>query len=248
MCLIVFNWQPGSPQWLTLSANRDEFFRRPARTLQEWDDVPGLFAGKDLEQGGTWLGMTRGGRWAALTNIRAPGAGPQEPLSRGQLVLDYLHSELSPEAWLEQLDCSLYAPFNLLAGTPNELWYQNNHPTPQRIAVPAGIHSLSNAHLNSPWPKAQLAKQQLTELLTDMQANPAGMLSHRDIWPDSELPQTGVPLAWERLLSAQFIQAPGYGTRCSTGIQTDASGITISEITYNSSGSADKEVSIHIGR
>ena len=103
MCLIVFDWQPGSDQWLTLSANRDEFFNRPARPLVQWPEQPSVYAGQDLQLGGTWLGFAQNGRWAALTNVRAPGAGPEHPVSRGELALDYLTSALPPEHWLQRI-------------------------------------------------------------------------------------------------------------------------------------------------
>ncbi len=247
MCLIVFNWQPQQSQWLLLSANRDEFMQRPAAPMHEWPDDAGLFAGKDLEQGGTWLGVTKDQRWAALTNIRAPGAGPDNPSSRGALVVDYLRSGRSPKDWLQALDTSHYAPFNLLAGDRHHLWYMNNHPQPEIREVPPGIHSLSNAHLNSPWPKARLAEAQMAQAPADEQQL-TRLLSRRDIWPDNELPATGVPITWERMLSAQFIRAPGYGTRCSTGIRTLNDDIYLAETTWSAEGTIDKEVSFQLHR
>lgn len=242
MCLIVFDWQPGTECWLRLSANRDEVYRRPAATMHSWPEYPGLYAGKDLEQGGTWLGVTEEGRWAALTNVRAPGAGPEDPRSRGELVLSYLTSGQSPEDWLATVKAEQYAPFNLLIGDQTELWYLCNHPQITARRLEAGLYSLSNAQLDSPWPKAELAKQQLA------QASPpyAGLLDRRQIWPDNELPQTGVPLLWERLLSAQFIIAPGYGTRCSTGIDARRGNMGLQEITWDETGTAVDEKTFNI--
>ncbi len=232
MCLIVFDWQPGQSQWLRLSANRDEFYKRPAVPMHAWDSIPGLYAGKDLEQGGTWLGFRDTGRWAALTNVRAPGAGPDNPASRGELVTAYVESGLSPQEWLTSLDSSNYAPFNLLAGTERELWYLSNYPKTQLELLTPGRYSLSNAHLDSPWPKAELAKEQLGQADSEL----ATLLSRREPWPDEVLPATGVPILWERLLSAQFIIAPGYGTRCSTGIIASGTDVDLQEITWDEQG------------
>ena len=232
MCLIVFDWQPGQSQWLRLSANRDEFYQRPAAPMHPWENIPGLYAGKDLEQGGTWLGFRDTGRWAALTNVRAPGAGPQNPRSRGELVTDFVESDLPVEDWLQRINCDDYAPFNLLAGTATELWYLSNHPDRQLRRLQAGRYSLSNAQLDSPWPKAELAKEQLAQADSGF----AMLLNRRDPWPDEVLPATGVPILWERLLSAQFIIAPGYGTRCSTGILASGNDVQLQEITWNEQG------------
>lgn len=254
MCLIVFDWQPGTKRWLTLSANRDEFYQRPTQPLAEWPDIPGLYAGKDLEQGGTWLGVTKSGRWAALTNVRAPGEGPQNPRSRGELVLTYLSSTASPEAWLKQIDSEEYAPFNLLVGNHHELWYLTNRTTDtssstmlktqQKLAP--GRYSLSNASLNSPWPKAELALQQLSTPALPSLETLTRLLNNRAPWPDDALPSTGVPLTWERLLSAQFILAPGYGTRCSTGLLAQNNKIELQEITWDDSGNAVENRSYHL--
>jgi len=242
MCLIVLDWQPGQPQWLRLSANRDEFYKRPALPMHSWESIPGLYAGKDLEQGGTWLGVRDTGRWAALTNVRAPGAGPDNPESRGELVKGFVESTLSPKDWLDSIDGDAYAPFNLLAGTASELWYLSNYPTRRLELLQPGRYSLSNAHLDSAWPKAELAKDQLDQAHSDL----ATLLSRREPWPDEALPSTGVPITWERLLSAQFIIAPGYGTRCSTGILASGNDIDLQEITWDERGQKTEERSYRL--
>jgi uncharacterized protein with NRDE domain len=241
MCLIVFDWQPDQSQWLTLSANRDEFFQRPALPLAEWDDASGIIAGRDLEQGGTWLGISRSGRFAALTNIRVMNAGPEEPVSRGHLVLDYLHSDLAPEAWLNNLATGVYAPFNLIVGTKDSLFYLRNHPDRYQTELKPGRYVLSNGYLNSPWPKATLAMQQLSAWLeqapkhVDLKSL-STLLSRREPYPDTQLPTTGAPLPWERLLSAQFIQAPGYGTRSSTALVGIGKQLRIAETSWDDKG------------
>lgn len=240
MCLIVLDWQPG--QSLSLSANRDEFFKRPSAPLCNWSDHPSVIAGRDLEQGGTWLGINKQGQWAALTNVRAPGIGPLEPRSRGHIVSDYLQQSLDPLSYAQTLLASAeqYAPFNLLVGDWQQLYYLSNYPDRRLEAVAPGIHALSNAQLDSPWPKAQLAQAQLQKWLKqpDSARSLANLLNRRHPFADNELPDTGVGLVWERLLSAQRILAPGYGTRCSTGLILRAAQAEISEISWSEDGQA----------
>ncbi|WP_430460845.1 NRDE family protein [Thalassolituus sp. LLYu03] len=244
MCLIAFDWQPGARIWLRLSANRDEFHQRPAAPLQRWDDVPTVIAGRDLSQGGTWLGVSDLGRIAALTNVRAPGAGPAEPVSRGHLATDWLNSEQTPQAFATQLlqRAHEFAPFNLLIGTTTELLHISNYPQPVITQVTPGIHGLSNAGLDTPWPKTCLATELLAATpLTDAPTGDASdalasLLSRRDTFADDQLPATGVPLEWERLLSAPFIVAQGYGTRCSTGLLAGQYSASVTEIRWDARG------------
>lgn len=262
MCLIAFNWQPDEPRKLTLVANRDEFYRRDASPMAEWPEHPGLYAGKDLQQGGTWLGISQQQRFAALTNIRAPGKGPDDPKSRGQLVLDFLTSGHSAEQYMKQLRHSAaeYGLFNLLCFDGQQLWYSHNHPDAvamagtgdertiginqpgyQAMALTPGIYGLSNALLDTPWPKTQLAKRQLQQWLQQSDALPGALLDHRNAFPDEQLPATGVPLLWERLLSSQFIHTPEYGTRCSTSISIDEQWASIYELSWGDDGQPQGE-------
>ncbi|MEH6564022.1 MAG: NRDE family protein [Halopseudomonas sp.] len=216
MCLIALAWQVAEEYPLTLIGNRDEFHRRPARPAQPWNDeqLPELLAGKDLEAGGTWLGVTRTGRFAALTNIRTPGA-MRGPLSRGKLVLDYLQSDSAPQDYLAPLSAQAgeYAGFNLLVGDRRELWFLNSlEGKPHQL--PPGVYGLSNAALDTPWPK-------LTRLRDQLAAQPAASaeqlltLLHDDhIYPDELLPHTGINPDMEKMLSAAFIRGnQDYGTR-----------------------------------
>ena len=165
MCLIAFAWQTSKHHRLTLIGNRDEFHRRPTRPLDWWDDLdqPDLLAGRDLEAGGTWLGVTRDGRFAAVTNIRAPGAA-KAPLSRGQLPLNYLQGRQTPEAFMQQLAAQReqYSGFNLLVGDADALWFLNSLDGQPRELGP-GIYGLSNADLDSPWPKTGYLRDALCE-------------------------------------------------------------------------------------
>jgi len=240
MCLIVFDWQPEQPHWLTLAANRDEFRQRPAIPLACWEDNPRIIAGRDLEQGGTWLGINRAGAFAAITNIRAPGAGPAKPPSRGQLVADYLSAATDPGGYARALSARArhYAPFNLLVGDQQALYYVSNYPQLRCEPVTPGIHSLSNAWLDTAWPKTTLAEQQLRQW--QQQGGGSGslamLLGRQAPFADELLPATGVPAEWERLLSAQFIIAPGYGTRCSTALRGREQQLDIHEISWNEQG------------
>src|SRR5690606_5030349 len=165
MCLIASAWHPG--ERLVLTANRDEFCQRPSAPLSVWEEQPQIIAGRDLQQGGTWLGVNRDYRVAALTNVRAPGAGPAQPRSRGHLISQYLSQPASPADFAQtpQPQAQEFAPFNLLLGDRQQLWYLSNYPHWRCEALPAGLYGLSNASLNTPWPKTRLAQQQLQQWL-----------------------------------------------------------------------------------
>ncbi|MCY0965189.1 NRDE family protein [Parathalassolituus penaei] len=250
MCLIVFQWQPQQPQWLTLAANRDEFFQRPTAVLQPWDSHPHMIAGRDLEAGGSWMGMAAGLRFAAVTNIRR-GQPETAPRSRGKLVAAFLQGQDSPATYIGQLQqrAHEYGRFNLICGDRQQLWYLRNFPDIRVEQLPAGLYSLSNAELNSPWPKAELARQQLQTWLQENRTNKlspaesgwqlAQLLDHQQPWPDDQLPDTGVPLEWERWLSAQFIRAPGYGTRSGSSLLGIHQQLGITELAF------DEQADIH---
>lgn len=216
MCLVGLRWQPDNNEWpLWVAANRDEFRVREAAPASWWPE--GLLAGRDLVAGGTWLGVTRAGRFAALTNFRDPSAPSKGARSRGALPVGFLLGEASPKAFLEHVrrERADYAGFNLLAGTPDELFWYGSRPD-RLEAVSPGAHALSNADLDTPWPKVR----RLTERVRAAETDEAlfETLVTRDLAPDAELPDTGVGLAVERALSPAFIDMPnvGYGTRCTT--------------------------------
>ncbi|GAA6131179.1 NRDE family protein [Halopseudomonas sabulinigri] len=227
MCLIALAWQMAEQYPLTLIGNRDEFHQRPARPAQPWaaEGMPYLLAGKDLEAGGTWLGVTRNGRFAALTNIRTPGA-MRGPLSRGKLVLDYLDSALSPERYLAPLsaEASDYAGFNLLVGDREQLWYLNSlEGRPRRL--PAGVYGLSNAALDTPWPKLSALRDRLAAQHEAGADRLLSLLHDDQIYADALLPNTGVNRDLERMLSAAFIRGnQDYGTRACSLLRLHAAG------------------------
>ncbi|MGB3127243.1 MAG: NRDE family protein [Pseudomonas sp.] len=225
MCLIVFAWRPGHAQPLIVAANRDEFYARPSLPLARWPDTPDIYAGRDQEAGGTWLGVNANGRFAALTNIRDPHQPPART-SRGELVARFLSGSASIEDYLADVNGRSieYAGFNLLVGTRDELWHYNaNQTAPTRLE--AGIYGLSNAGLNTPWPKLLKAKAALGGLLQNPQPHALlEMLSDPQTAPFADLPDTGVGLATESLLSSVFIASPSYGTRASTVLIVNADG------------------------
>ncbi|MDZ4018883.1 NRDE family protein [Pseudomonas sichuanensis] len=225
MCLIVFAWRPGSARPLIVAANRDEFHARPTQALAAWADAPGVYAGRDLEAGGTWLGVGPQGRFAALTNIRDPrqALGPR---SRGELVAAFLQGELGVEAYLDQVASrsGQYSGFNLLVGDAGQLGYLHARDAAPRLLEP-GVYGLSNAGLDTPWPKLVKARSGLQQLLESVEPEQLmSLLADGEPAADSELPETGVGLVTERLLSSVFIASQNYGTRASTVLIVDDRG------------------------
>lgn len=232
MCLILFAHKAHPRYPLILAANRDEAYDRPAAPAAFWDDHPDIFGGRDLEKGGTWLGLTRSGRLAAVTNYREGGKPKTAPLSRGTLVSDFLAGRLDAPDYLELVKSrgAQYNGFILIAGDLDALyWYSNRAQAVEKIAP--GVHGLSNHLLNSSWPKITRSKQALEALLgadeTRLTAGLFEILSDRSEAPDEELPDTGVGLQRERELSANFICGERYGTRASTVVLIDAAGDTL---------------------
>jgi len=228
MCLIVFAWRPGHAQPLIVAANRDEFYARPSSPLAQWAHAPQVHAGRDLEAGGTWLGIGASGRFAALTNIRDPHQ-PTSRKSRGELVAGFLSGEMSIDDYLgDVVRRSIeYAGFNLLIGNANELWHFNARET-EAVMLAPGIYGLSNAGLDTPWPKVLKAKAALSEVLDDPRPEALlAILSDSQTAAFAELPDTGVGLATETLLSSVFIASPTYGTRASTALIVQADGTRV---------------------
>lgn len=236
MCLIVFDWQPEAAAGpvFTLTANRDEFFRRTSAPMSWWEDAPGVLAGRDLEGGGTWLGVSRDGRFAALTNFRAPFDIRAGAPTRGRLVSDFLGGEpVAPLAYLERLsaNAAMYNGFNLIVGDwkRRELaWFCNRvaegasgAAAPERVYP--GVHGLSNARLDTPWPKVLRKRSELGTLLTGDAAPPLddliALMRDARVAGDDALPHTGIPLERERALSAAFIETPEYGSRGTTAMR-----------------------------
>lgn len=227
MCLILLAWRVHPDYPLVVAANRDEFFARPTAPLAFWNEAPQVLAGRDLEAGGTWMGLTRGGRFAALTNYRAPEHHLPGRPSRGKLVADFLTGRETAADYLA--GSAAYGRacngYNLLVGDGERLYWASNVADESRELVP-GIYGLSNHLLDTPWPKVGAGRTALAaalELLPD-ERGLFELLADDRIHPDAVLPQTGVALDWERLLSAAFIRSPDYGTRASTVLCVTADG------------------------
>ena len=246
MCLIVLAWRPGHAQPLLLGANRDEFYERPSQPLHPWPDAPGVIAGRDLQAGGTWLGVGANGRFAALTNIRNPGQA-QGHRSRGELPVAFLTGKHSIDEFLQQLreQRQHYNGFNLLLGDSRQLWHFNSQAGRAR-ALAEGVYGLSNADLDTPWPKLQRAKHALQSgLNTPHSQMLLELLADSTRAADADLPQTGIGLSGERLLSSAFIASPTYGTRASTALIVHADGSRLLvERSFGSNGSYLGEVSL----
>ena len=220
MCLILFAWQAHPEYPLIVSANRDEFYQRPTSTAHWWEDHPEVLGGRDLEAGGTWMGVSRAGRWAMITNYRQFPIEKKYNTSRGKLVKDFLTGNESPGDYLKMLQDSGgdYAGYNLLFGTPDQLSYYSNRGAHETQVSP-GVHGLSNHLLDTPWPKVELGKSSLETLMQQNQLEESAvfsMLNNQKLAPDADLPDTGIGLDWERVLSAMYIKSENYGTRAST--------------------------------
>lgn len=235
MCILVFDWQPGTARPLLLLANRDEFHMRPTAPLAQWPDQPQVHAGRDLQAGGSWLGVAPGRRFAALTNIR--NMEPERPRSRGGLVSDYLAGEQLPGTYLRRLagQTAAYNGFNLLAGTADELWFLHSQAAaPQRLAP--GIYALCNASLDTPWPK--LVRLRTAFSRADHDDDEALLALMQDRWRpgDDMLPETGIGLAVERQLSSIFICGDEYGTRATSVLRMDDRQIRFTERSFAAGG------------
>lgn len=220
MCLILFAYQHHPQYRLIVAANRDEYFSRPSSPIQYWSDHPQVLAGRDLKEFGTWMGITIDGRFAAITNYRDPRRYTSNPLSRGHLAGNFLCGKQSATDYLETVanQAHQYNGFNLLVGDKQSLWYFSNAHE-QLLQIPPGVHGLSNHLLNTPWPKVEQGRQQLTQCLTqaDVTANDLwDILTNRQKPYDDRLPKTGVSIEWERTLSSAFVESPEYGTRSSS--------------------------------
>lgn len=226
MCLVVvaFNVQPDCP--LVVAANRDEFHARPTQNAAWWPDQPDIVAGRDLQAGGTWLGLHRAGRFATITNFRDANTSRAQLRSRGHLVTEFLLSEQSPLDYLRSISPDDYAGFNLLVADKNRLAYLSNRGGGAR-ELPPGLYGLSNATLDTPWEKVERSKSRLGEILANGDANDTHLLrllDDREKGPVSEVKSDRLPFATAHAITAPFIVTPEYGTRCSSIVRVDSEG------------------------
>jgi uncharacterized protein with NRDE domain len=251
VCLIALAWRAHPACRLIVAANRDEYFARPAAPADFWDDHTHILAGRDLEAGGTWLGITLEGRFAALTNYRNPADRRSGVPSRGALVSDFLSGDAGPAEYVKRIQktAASYNGFSLLVGDEDSLWFFSNRGSPP-LRVAPGVHGLSNHLLDTPWPKVEKAKAQLVSQLDKPFAADAAfeLLSDTRRAPSAELPSTGVSLELEERLSAiRILAAGGYGTRCSTVACFGKDGrVEFHERSYREDGSASGTVSYRL--
>ncbi|HET9046913.1 MAG TPA: NRDE family protein [Casimicrobiaceae bacterium] len=248
MCLAVVAINAHPRYALVVAANRDEFHARPTAPAHWWQDRRSrdLLAGRDLQAGGTWLGVTRRGRWAFVTNVREPGRRDVAAPSRGGLVVRVLDDPRDPATALaDALTDTRYNGYNLIAGDlARAAWISNRSPESRTLAP--GVHGVSNAQLDTPWPKLERVKAGVAAWTRAGHQDVAPLLEllvDRVATPDSALPKTGVPIEWERLLSSPFIVSPAYGTRSSTVLAVAHDGAAIfHERSFDASGRATGDV------
>lgn len=247
MCLITLNWQPESLTPLTMAANRDEFYARPALPLHHWPDST-ILAGKDAQAGGTWLGVAHAAgarhvRLAALTNYRDMARHNPNAPSRGHIVTSFLKGATSARTYLQTLStmADVYNPFNLILFDGQELMgFESRHV--RAFALPPGISSVSNADFSTPWPKLVRLQHDFEQVLglprnePQQEAELFNLLMHDVVATDAELPQTGIPLARERALSAAFIRTPDYGTRACSVVRVGNQAADFTERSYDANG------------
>ena len=253
MCLIAFAHNVHTDYPLILIANRDEFYNRPTRAAQFWttEGFDDILAGKDLKAGGTWIGLHKNKRWAALTNYRNLHNLKENPPSRGSLVLDFIKSNSSAENYLGniQKDAALYNDFNLLLFDGKDIaYYSNISNTIQSVSN--GIHGLSNALLDTPWKKVDRIKSDLENAIQNNHLEKDflfDLLCNEDKANPEDLPSTGLSLELEKAMSSIFIHTPFYGTRCSTIILKDKNGkVSFTERKYSENKEILGEVNYEI--
>jgi uncharacterized protein with NRDE domain len=244
MCLILFSYDLHPEYRLILAANRDEYYERPTRPLGYWEDAPGVLAGRDMKNSGTWMGMARTGRFAALTNYRDPASLIDHAPSRGLLVSSFLTDTQDPKAFLEAIKTKghQYNGFNLLVGDFSGMYCFSNKIEWIKKLSP-GLYGLSNHLLDTPWPKVVKGKAAFSAAvgktrridLEDLFA----VLADNTPAPDDQLPDTGVGHDFERILSPIFIKSPVYGTRSSSVVLVKRSGkVIFSERTFQFDGAS----------
>ena len=252
MCLILFAYRQHADYPLVVIANRDEYYARPTRNAHWWDDAD-IFGGRDLEAGGTWLGVNRDGHFAAVTNVREPGSMSPGNKSRGELTRGFLSANQSPEEYIQQLSThdQEYAGFNLLLADQQGTWFYSNRDH-DLLHIEPGIYGISNGAFDEPWPKLSSGKLELAALLVGGmdEAELMAILTDHETAQDHELPATGVSIDIERLLSSRFIRSPAYGTRACSVLTIDANNrVNFSEQNYVDSEHSGERVqeAFHIG-
>ena len=231
MCLLLIAWKTHPRYRLILAGNRDEFHERPTAPLNWWQDDPRILGGRDLKASGTWLGVARSGRFGVVTNYRDLQAPIEGAPSRGNLIPRFLTGATSPKEFLDDLRGAAmrYSGFNLLVGGSRALYYFSNRGPKGPTALAPGVYGLSNHLLNTPWPKLTRTKDKFQKLLGEPEIIPEqlfGILADREQAPADNLPSTGLPNDWERVVSSPFIVNERYGTRSSSVLLVERNGRT----------------------
>lgn len=222
MCLTVFAYKVYPEYPLIFATNRDEFYDRPASKATFWYDIPTVLAGRDLQASGTWMGITRNHRFASITNYRDMNNIIDDAPSRGNIVVDYLSSDIYAQDYMNILKkkAGLYNGYNLIAGQVDDLWYYSNQKD-EPVKIVPGFHSLSNAFLNTSWPKTRTALSDFKTVINNNSTDDSllfQLLQNQKRYPVEQLPSTGLSIDIERIVSSIFITSDEYGTRCSTVI------------------------------
>jgi len=254
MCLILFAHKAHPNYKLVVAANRDEFYKRETQKADYWEDEPNILAGRDTQAGGTWMGVNKSGEVSLLTNYRDLKNIKVDAPSRGHLVSDFLKNNEAPLEYLQQVEQvgKNYNGFNLICGNSDSLYYYGNYQEGV-TKIEGGVHGLSNALLNTSWPKVDKGVNKLKDVLKSGIIQPEKLfdLLYDDIKaPVGELPDTGVGLDMERMLSPLFIKSPEYGSRCSTVLLIDNNdNVSFTERTYNTNTYEfeDREFTFKIG-
>ena len=228
MCLIAFAWDMHPKYKLILAANRDEFYNRPTAKAGFWEDQPNILGGRDLKAGGTWMTITKDGKFAAVTNYRDLSNIREDATSRGEIPTDFVNGEVNPEKYIQTLHehSEDYNGFNVLVSDLGQMGHYSNYERKVNILKP-GIYGLSNALLDTPWPKVELARQKFKSAIGNSfdHQELLNLMTDTTIAPDIELPDTGISKEMERSLSAMCIRMENYGTCCSTVITVDRDGV-----------------------
>ncbi|MED5420469.1 MAG: NRDE family protein [Pseudomonadota bacterium] len=244
MCLIVFSWESHPDYRLVLATNRDELHARPTQDMHWWPDRPDVLAGRDLQAGGTWFAITRGGRFASVTNYREARPNRTGRKSRGDLVTQFVNGMDSPSDFVARIDGERYAGFNLLAADNTGIWYVSNRGA-EPVQLPAGVYGLSNAALDAPRSKLIRARDALGKLVKSDDVDSTRLirlLADRTLEPVSNIEQGNLPFELARAVTAAFVVSETYGTRCTTTLTWSRDGdVAVTERRFDPQGETSGE-------
>ena len=244
MCLVVFAWKMHPEYRLVLAANRDEFHKRPAQDLHWWPDNPVILAGRDLQAGGTWLAVSKPGRFATVTNYRDQLSPHPGLRSRGEIITNFVGSKTPVDTFVSSLAGDDYAGFSLLAADRNDLWYVSNRGD-EPVQLAPGVYGLSNASLDTPWTKLVRTRDALRTLATTGEIDETALfriMADRTEAPGADVEAGDLPFVLARALTAPHIVSAEYGTRCSTALTWSVEEkISVSERRFDAAGNSSGE-------